>query len=378
MTAGPDLDFRALPDIARDRSPAGRARLFAFLANLLVARWDRLSSGERTQLAELIAVLWVRGTLIDQQRLATHFAGRAEIPPALQALIGLPGPSPETVALPASTRVAAAPAAAASPEPPPKKKVTITVTQHPIVIRHKRMAPPPAMPIPTPADSAVARGVAGEERGHGDGTREPPLSDQRPSTHEPAPHGASPGVSPAQLSRRIVSPRDEHRENDAPGYDALLASTLLHAAPDRMTVKPAPEGEVPQLHAPRDNPHRLTPELLGSMLATGDQARFEVMLASLAGLRAPLLRRMLRDSGDEAFAILARSVGMDEASFVAQWQIWQQGQAAIGRLQAPADRSRRKRIGAFFAALTEHQISRLVQRWRGSDGRVFAASTTSS
>ncbi|HEX7743239.1 MAG TPA: DUF2336 domain-containing protein [Sphingobium sp.] len=157
-----------------------------------------------------------------------------------------------------------------------------------------------------------------------------------------------------------------------------MAATLLRAAPGRMPAASVSDSVVPVLSAPRDNPHRLTAELLGDVLASGDQARFEVMLASLAGIRAPLLRRMLRDSGDEAFAILARSIGMDEASFVAQWQVWQQGQAEIGRTQAPADRSRRKRISAFFATLTEHQIGRLVQRWRSSDGRVFAASTTSS
>jgi len=216
LTAGPDLDFRALPDIARDRSPGGRVRLFAFLANLLVARWDRLSSGERTQLAELVAVLWTRGARLDQQQLATHFAGRTDIPLALQALIGLPACPPETVpgamtVLPASTHTAAVLGAASSPESRPKKKVTITVTGHPIVIRHKRMAPPPAIPTPAPATGASA---------------------------------------PAQAMEQ-TSALGEMAEQTG----AKDASTLVRAAPDRVTAGPVPENAVPQLLAPRDNPH---------------------------------------------------------------------------------------------------------------------------
>jgi|GEM_PF-7042894 len=418
LTIAPDLDLRALPDIARDRSPAGRARLFAFLANLLIARWDRLAPGERTQLAELIAVLWARGTLVDQHRLVTHFAGSVEVPPVLQALIKLPTVTVNAaIGVPVPT-ASAAPAAVPSPEARPKKSLKITVTHHPIVIQRKTA---PAAPVTAtapattrqsrtapataesgavlprgvseqPAAATLFEGAAPEKQGDGiartekAGTAELAAaksaeaadSDGLPSAERaiPAIDGvpeSNEGTADSVHADLSVPPRA-----DIPGHDALLAATLLRAAPGRMPAASVSDSVVPVLSAPRDNPHRLTAELLGDVLASGDQARFEVMLASLAGIRAPLLRRMLRDSGDEAFAILARSIGMDEASFVAQWQVWQQGQAEIGRTQAPADRSRRKRISAFFATLTEHQIGRLVQRWRSSDGRVFAASTTSS
>jgi len=295
----------------------------------------------------------------------------------------------------------------------------ITVIQHPIVIRRKNAPPPPvATTVPAATDPATAEkvtalphgiserpaaamfpekvsaarqgeGTAGAEkadlgrsavakRSEADGGDGLPPADLAIAAADPALDGTpeSPGAAPQSPTADSSAEKLPHA--DVAGHDALLAATLLRAAPGRMPAASVSDSTVPQLSAPRDNPHRLTAELLGGMLASGDQARFEVMLASLAGIRAPLLRRMLRDSGDEAFAILARSIGMDEASFVAQWQVWQQGQAEIGRAQAPADRSRRKRISGFFAALTEHQIGRLVQRWRGSDGRVFAASTTSS
>ncbi|HWT97966.1 MAG TPA: DUF2336 domain-containing protein [Terriglobales bacterium] len=391
MTIAPDLDLGALPDIARDRSPAGRARLFGFLTNLLIARWDRLAPGERTQLAELIAVLWARGTLVDQHRLMTHFSGSAEVPSALQALIAQPVAA-EKAAIEVPTQIASTtpPAAGLAPEARPKKALRITVTQHPIVIRRKNAPPPPAVtvaPVLTdtateerPGEGPASAEAAGRENSTAVKPTEAEDRDELPSVDlaipsiddAPERNGAGPR-SPTADSSGEKLPRA-----DIPGHDALLASTLLRAAPGHMPAPSVSDNIVPALTGPRDNPHRLTPELLGDMLASGDQARFEVMLASLAGIRAPLLRRMLRDSGDEAFAILVRSIGMDEASFAAQWQVWQQGQAELGRNQVPADRSRRKRISAFFAALTEHQIGRLVQRWRGSDGRVFAVSTTSS
>jgi hypothetical protein len=409
LTAAPDLDLGALPDIARDRSPSGRAKLFAFLTSLLVTRWDRATSGERAQLAELLAVLWARGESTDRERLGAHFSERADIPGALQALLA----PPAAAAMPADTD-SMLPTVAPAPERQPGRKLTITVTQHPIVVRRKVTLRPPAPPatsaLPAPADQAEATErsighVAAAESPAAVQVEQGPVAEVSVVTapvvdHDAAasmagatsPQAAENGVV-AQPAHRIAPPDIPSadlavREAALPRHDRqvtpmrddapLLSTMLLRGESERPGARATTEDQVPQLSAPRDNPHRLTPELLGAALASGDQARFEVMLASLAGLRAPLLRRVLRDSGDEAFAILARSIGMDEARFAAQWQVWQQGQVELGRLPAPADRKRRNRVRAFFAALTEYQIGRLVQRWRGSEGRVFTPSAASS
>lgn len=413
LTTAPDIDLRALPEIARDRSPAGRAQLFAFLAKLLVARWERLSPGERTQLAELIAVLWPRGAGTDRDFLAAHFAGRADIPSALRESLGL-----------AQGLLQAAPVPAAPsplPSPSQKKHLKITITQQPLVIRRKRANPPAAaltvppleiLPVGADPESgrsaasdgaeehlAAERSIAAERVALVTGDASPSeqtafpvqatIVDGQPGSPAMADSSvdsdsgdtsARPTV-PVQMPFPVEIPQHSaaalSRESEAVGYDALLASALLHTAPDIPAGRVVAEDEVTIL-TPRDNPHRLTIDLLGAALTAGDQARFEVMLASVAGLRSSLLRRLLRDGGDEAFAILARSVGMDEASFTAQWQNWQKNQAELHRAQRPLDGARLKRGGAFFRNLTEQQTGRLVKGWRGRAGRIFSTPRTSS
>lgn len=336
LTAGSDLDLRALPEIARDRSAAGRARLFAFLASLLMTRWERLSTGERTQLAELIAVLWSRGTIVDRARLATHFTGQSDLPPALRVLLD--------TAVPAKQEPAAKVILPAAAAPLRKTTITISVTQQPVVMRRHLPLAPSVSPV---------HPASGDDRA----LLSPSSALSREQGIETVPAMAESALQEGDgaLSRVSLSPPD------------LLTAPSVQS-PSRQVVD-----ELPDILAPRDNPHRLTTDLLAEALASGDLARFEVMLASLTGLRAPLLRRMLRESGDEALAILARAIGMDQVTFMTQWQNWQHGQVELGRASF-ADRAGRKRIGAFFAALTEGQIDRLLRRWRNSVDRLFASS----
>ncbi len=99
-----------------------------------------------------------------------------------------------------------------------------------------------------------------------------------------------------------------------------------------------------------------------------------MMLAHLASLRAPLLRRLLKEGGNESFAILARAIGLDADDFQRQWQQWRQQMLSLEPFSRQPDRREGQRIGAFFAALTDRQVERLMERWRSDGARFFAGS----
>lgn len=176
------------------------------------------------------------------------------------------------------------------------------------------------------------------------------------------------------LPQEVEQPDDGNRPAASiPSDDLLRNSTMTDAASTALTEELA-DAAVEDLSVPRDNPHRLTHDLLLLALTNGDLARFEVMLAQLANVRAPLLRRLLRESGNESLAILARAIGLDAETFQQQWQNWRREEASLNPLAGLPNRDEGQRVATFFSALTEHQVERLVNPWRNDGERLFPVS----
>jgi hypothetical protein len=335
-------DLRLLPDIARDRSAAGRARLFALLGSLLMSRWSSLTPSVRGQLAELVALLLPRATPQDRARLIAALAGRPDIPPALRHLASTPEAT--DTAIPSSTIVPAPadPERTLEPVRPAMrsahgKPVRISIMQHAVA------------PRPSPANKA------GE-------SAEPNAADQAAGPDAPSRPAAAGDVDLVQPAALVSPPLPER------GLAAALASANREARLSR-----GQDDGAPTLSAPRDNPHRLTGAVLVETLKAGDLARFEMMLAQLTNLRAPLLRRLLKDGGNESFAILARAIGLDAEEFQRHWQHWRQESFNLAPYSRPPSQREGQRIAAFFIALTDRQVERLMERWRNDGNRLFAA-----
>jgi hypothetical protein len=208
------------------------------------------------------------------------------------------------------------------------------VTQAPPPAAQAEWAEPPALAIPPKETASVAA---------------PPIRPQMTVN--------APGQAPAQASTQAST----QLPTEAP---TTIMTSSMRAEPG------SPLDDM--LAAPRPNPHRVTADLLSEVLAGDDLPRFEVMLAHLCKLRAPLLRRLLRDGGSESFAILGRAAGLDAGQFETQWQDWRRQMSELDRLIGPPDRRDARRIGAFFAALTDKQVDRLIQRWRSDGARLFS------
>jgi hypothetical protein len=310
--------------------------LFALLAALLTSRWSSMTTGERDQLAELILVLLPRAEPQDRRHLLADLAGRSDLPKVLQPLV-----APTTDLAPVSSNGAAA---AALPELKSARGKPISIT-----LRQPQVFSRPA----ASKDAASASPVNGPQH---------PTSQRpdHPALLEATDLEALPGL--AQADQHVLS-------SDEAGADQLCAP--VSAALTAPATQP-PEEALPPLTGPRENPHRLTTGLLAEALARGDLARFEVMLAHLTRLRAPLLRRLLRDSGNEGFAILEKSLGINEGEFRQHWQDWRQQMFNLDPYGGQPDRRESKRISVFFANLTDGQVDRLVERWRSDGARLFA------
>ena len=191
--------------------------------------------------------------------------------------------------------------------------------------------------------------------------RPPPRPHSEPPHPEPAPASA---MDEMPSTARLAEPSKPSMTGDDLFFDS---------AP---SIAKSPPATVPLLDEPRDNPHRLTGELLTATLAQGDLNRFEAMLAQLTQLRTPLLRRLLQDSGDEGFAILAHAAGIDTATFQQQWRAWREQVAKLRPYTGLPNRHEGEAIGVFFAALTDPQVDRLIQRWRHDGERLFRNNET--
>lgn len=391
MADSATLDLLQLADIARDRTAQGRARLFALLAALLCERWSSLTARERDMLAELLIVLAPRADPADRERLGRHLAIRPAIPGILQPLVILPptpvsttgvsnaGKKGPTITITAPVRATARTRPTRTSRPRqrltvnplkitlrPDRQSGATVQAEPAAQAEIRATPSLTLPSATqpvtqtpPLEAPAAQAARAE----------PPVPPMEAASVTPSPAVPPPVIPSSPMSASTAAPPARSQMTvELPGPVPTQAPTIMTSAVRAESGSPLDD----MLAAPRPNPHRVTADLLSEVLAGDDLPRFEVMLAHLCKLRAPLLRRLLRDGGSESFAILGRAAGLDAGQFETQWQDWRRQMSELDRLIGPPDRRDARRIGAFFAALTDKQVDRLIQRWRSDGARLFS------
>jgi hypothetical protein len=320
----------------------------------------------------------------DRERLGRHLATRPAIPAILQPLV-IPPPAPMLTAGMSN-------AGASTPSVPTagKKGPTITITapiRATVRTRPARTSRPRPRLTANPlkitlrpdrqSDTKAQAEMQAEPAAQSEIRATPPLA--LPSASQPMMQPAMP-IPPMETASVIPTPAVPSPPLSAsavaPPVRPQMAVDLPAETPTTiMTSSMRTESGSPlddMLAAPRPNPHRVTVDLLSEVLAGDDLPRFEVMLAHLCKLRAPLLRRLLRDGGSESFAILGRAAGLDASQFETQWLDWRRQMSELDRLIGAPDRRDARRIGAFFAALTDQQVDRLIQRWRSDGARLFS------
>jgi uncharacterized protein (DUF2336 family) len=348
-------DIEALMAAARDRTPAGRARLFGLLGRLFLARGAPLPESQRRGFAELLALLKPRTDVETRLELAYAAAESPEAPRELILLLAEDEIEIASLVLFGARALGAADLLALAEDP-----------ERALVIAGRRFLP---MMI---SDSLMRRGDAelarallknetvrfsipalaeAIELARNDEDLQQRIAD-RPELLEDMGLDMAEWAIPAVREKLIA--RFDIAEN------ALIAEFVAKAgeASDRVA-------DAPPMPDPR---FRLSPRLVIECLRHGDTARAEIMLAQMARLPIDRLRRCARrasadELGGNEMPLIARAIGMAREEFATIYLLWRKAQSDDGAVAAGALGTALDR----FDAIPQAEVELEVATWRSEE-----------
>ena len=357
-TAIKDAEVRRLFDLAREKSRAGRAGLFAAIADLFERRGDDLHEGERRLMAEILQRLSreVEGQV--RAKLAKRLAVRPDAPRELMLMLAN---DEIEVAYPILSESAAL------------RDVDLIE-----VVRHRTLQHQLAVAIRKDLSEAVSEVLV--ETGQEDvivallGNPDARISanvmqhlaeESKRVDRYQIPLVRRPDLS-KELARRMcmwvsaavrkhivehyaIDPHD--LDDDIAGAAKELADEAEAAAG---TDSPA-LSLVQKLHAAGE----LTPGFVLKSLSQGQITLFELSFAKLTGLRPVLLRRIVYEPGGEGLAVLCRAIAVDAQVFLAMYRLTRKARAIIGHPTAAELRE----LTDFYVKMTVDAAKLLLRKW---------------
>lgn len=113
---------------------------------------------------------------------------------------------------------------------------------------------------------------------------------------------------------------------------------------------------------------QLTPRLLLQTLRRGEIPLFEAMFAEMSGLRLRLVSRLAYEPGGQGLAVAARGIGLNREEFATIFLLTRRARAGQGGF-APADLGRALE---FFDRLSHTAAETVLNRWRRDPDYLFA------
>lgn len=361
------FDLRELGQVARDRSPEGRSKMFALLANLFWRRGAIMKPKEKVMLAEILRVLRpktlaearlplayeISGSTLAEPELLRVFA-EDEIEIASPVLFATNRLEPEDLIAIIEEKGGQHAAIIAS-----RKATTIAVVdalarlEDADILRTLLANPEAPFSIPALSAAALVAMTDVELQALLAGRRELPetLADDMMGWADPAVRET--------LNARFL-------------FDAMAASPQVpvygqKAQPLPVAALPAPEPEAPAAATTDAAPEEieLGPAAMISALRGGNLALFQAQLAHLASLRIGLVRKLMSENGGESIALIARAIGLRRDEFA---QIY---------LLARKLKTKAAGVGAadlgqaldFFDRTEAAQASTIIARWRRESAR---------
>ncbi len=365
------FDLAALLDAARDRSPQGRARLFALLGRLFLARGAGLGEGDRRGFTELLTLLRPMADLDTRLELAHATAQAAGAPSELARLLAEDEIDVAALVLFGAEALGTTELIALAED-----------EERARIIAGRRHLP---MMV---ADALMRRGDLDITRAllRNEGSRlsipaldaaieqartETGLQQQialRPELLEEMAKDMLDWVEPAVRERLV-----ERFEFGAPAADveARLRDLLGLAVesgppgerdPGHADAPAAPEPAGPPVGplvgplvgpvvgppvgppvgplvgppvGPAPDPRfRLSPRVMSDTLRRGDLVHAEAMFAQMAGIPSILIRRFAREADGESVAVAARGIGMSREEFATLYLLWRKARSANGLVSA--------------------------------------------
>lgn len=364
------FDLKELGQVARDRSPEGRSKMFALLTRLFWRRGSIMKPKEKLMLAEILRVLRPKTLAEVRLPLAYEIAGSTLAEPELLRVFAEDEIEIASPILFATNRLEPSDLIAIIEDKgathgatiATRKTQTIAIVdalarlEEPEIFR-KLLANPDA-PFSIPALSAAAlvamtdvdlQALVAARRELPETLAEDMMSWADPSICESLNQrflfdamAASP-QRPVYGQKAQPMPAVEH-------LDPLLDETSAETE----TGRPAKPEEI-----------ELTPASMISALRAGNLALFQAQLAHLGNLRMGLVRKLMSENGGDSIALIARAIGLRRDEFA---QIY---------LLARKLKSRATGIGAadlgqaldFFDRTEPTQASAIIARWRRESAR---------
>jgi uncharacterized protein (DUF2336 family) len=341
------VDIEALMAAARDRTPAGRARLFRLLGRLFLARGAPLPESQRRGFAELLALLRPRTDVETRLELAYAAAESPEAPRELVMLLAEDEIEIASLVLFGARGLGAADLLALAED-----------HDRALVIASRRFLPMMISDsLMRRGDPELARALLKNETvrfsipalseaielARNDEDLQQRIAD-RPELLEDMGLDMAEWAAPAVREKLIA--RFDIADN------ALLADFAAgsgDAADPAVDASPLPD--------PR---FRLSPRLVIESLRRGDVARAEIMLAQMARLPIDRLRRCARHPDGSEMPLVARAIGMAREEFATIYLLWRKAQCddgavAAGVLGTALDR---------FDAIAQAEVELEIGTWR--------------
>jgi uncharacterized protein (DUF2336 family) len=352
------FDVAALMAAARDRTPQGRARLFALLGRLFLARGAELNDNDRRGFTELLMLLRPMADLDTRLELAYATAETPAAPSELARLLAEDEIEVAALVLFGAESLGTAELIALA-EDEARARIIAGRRHLPMMV----------------ADALMRRGDIDIARAL--------LKNESSKLSIPALDAA------IELARehRDLQPRIAARAElleemakdmldwvDAPVRETLVERFELAGAPAnieaRLRALLGLEAESGAAGAPEpvaagrtaDPRFRLSPRVMSDTLRRGDLPRAEAMFAQMAGLPAYLVRRFAKDGDGGSIAVAARGIGMSREEFATLYLLWRKarsenGLVSAGELGSALDR---------FDTIDSARVDSLMADWRGT------------
>lgn len=348
------FDLKELGQVARDKSPEGRSKMFALLARLFWRRGSIMKPKEKVMLAEILRVLRPKTVPQARMELAYEMAGSTLAEPELLKVfaedeIEIASPvlfsnnrlEPEDLVAVVESRGISHGAVIAQRKGPTIAVVdALSRLEDPEILR--RLLADAEAPFSISALSAAAITAMT------DVDLQRLLADRRElpeSIAEDMMEWADPQVRET-LNARFL-------------FDAMVASAAKPVYGQKATAlpetKPSEEsGEI-----------ELSPASMISALRSDNLALFQAQIAHLANLRLGLVRKLMSENGGDSIAFIARAIGLRRDEFAQIYLLVRKLRTKAGGIGA-AD------LGQaldFFDRTEPAQASSIIARWRRESAR---------
>ncbi|WP_374367073.1 DUF2336 domain-containing protein [Dongia sp.] len=361
------IDKEQLLALARSRSDASRAELFAVMGDLFHARNDILNAQERALMLDILEKLLAEVAREVRHRLAVKLAGAPGVPRELAVLL-----ANDEIEI-------ATPILMQSPALEDLDLVEVIRNrsrQHILAVAMRRdLSTQVSDALVETGDKDVIRTLLENHDAQISRATLAYLVEQSKAVDEFQEPLVRRADLPADLARRMIywvgaairQALIERFEIDPETLDDRL-EPLVKAEAETATQQSREDDAADVLSRALGAARQLTPRLLLQTLRRGEIPLFEAMFAEMSGLRMRLVSRLAYEPGGQSLAVAARGIGLNREEFATIFLLTRRAKAGQGGF-APAELGRALE---FFDRLSHAAAETVLNRWRRDPDYLFA------